>query len=55
MRLQCWAQCRATVELAPVMVEWPATITLAGVLPHIRMLPTVLTKMLPPLQRDLQQ
>ncbi len=30
------------------MEAWAATITLAGVLPHFRMLPTVLTKMLPP-------
>ena len=29
---------------------WATTITLAGVLPHFRMLPTVLTKMLPPLR-----
>ena len=34
---------------------WPTKIRMTGVLPHFRMLPTVLTKMLPPLYGGLQE
>ncbi len=39
-----------TLRLSKPSGHWPTTITLAAVLPHFRMLPTVLTKMLPPLR-----